>query len=82
VMEQDKDGQMDSELQTADRRMMEVFARADIGSRPPRWTHDEPAAAIFTGTPSHVANYLAAHMPKQPNRVALLTAELTHLALC
>jgi hypothetical protein len=35
---------------------------------------------LFTGTPSHVAKYLAAHMPKQPNRVALLTAGLTHLA--
>jgi hypothetical protein len=79
-MEQDNDGQVHSGLGTADRRMMEVFARADVGARPPRWADDEPAAAIFTGTPSHVAKYLAARMPKQPDRVALLTAELRHLA--
>jgi hypothetical protein len=60
--------------------MMEVFARADLGARPPRWAHDEPDAAIFAGTPWHVASYLAARMPKQPDRVTLLTAELKHLA--
>jgi hypothetical protein len=64
----------------ADRSMMDVFARADAGSRPPLRAHDEPVAAIFAGTPSQVANYLAARMPAQPDTAALLTAELTHLA--
>jgi hypothetical protein len=64
----------------ADTAMMDVFARRDIGSRPPQWARDEPAPAIFAGTPSQVATYLAARMPKHPDTVALLTAELTHLA--
>jgi hypothetical protein len=34
---------------------MNVFARPDVGSRPPRRARDEPAAAIFTGTPAQVA---------------------------
>jgi hypothetical protein len=64
----------------ADTGMMHIFARTDIGSRPPRWAHDEPAAAIFAGTPSQVATYLAARMPKHPDTLGLLIAELTHLA--
>jgi hypothetical protein len=59
--------------------MMEVFARSDPGGRPPRGAHDEPAAAVFAGTPWQVATYLAARMPRQPDRVTRLTAELTHL---
>jgi hypothetical protein len=60
--------------------MMDIFARASIGSRPPLWGRDELGAAIFAGTPSQVATYLAARMRKHPDTVALLTAELTHLA--
>jgi hypothetical protein len=60
--------------------MMDIFARAHVGSRAPLWAHDEPAGAIFAGTPSQVATYLAARMSSQPDTVALLTAELTHLA--
>jgi hypothetical protein len=60
--------------------MMDIFARTDIGSRPPLWGCDEPAPAIFAGTPSQVANYLATRMPTHPDTVALVTAELTHLA--
>jgi tRNA (Thr-GGU) A37 N-methylase len=59
---------------------MEVFARADVGSRAPLWASDETAAAIFAGTPTQVAGYLATRMPTRPDAVALLTAELTHLA--
>jgi tRNA (Thr-GGU) A37 N-methylase len=59
---------------------MEVFARADAGSRPPRLAMDEGRAAIFAGTPGEVAGYLASRMPERPDTVALLTAELTHLA--
>ena len=59
---------------------MNVFARPDVGSRPPRRARDEPAAAIFTGTPAQVAGYLASRFPAQPDTVALFTAELSHLA--
>jgi hypothetical protein len=64
----------------ADGRRVDVFARADIGSQPPLRGEDEPAAPIFVGTPAQVANYLVAHMAPRPDTVALLTAELTHLA--
>ena len=59
---------------------MHIFARATNNARAPVSAHDEPADAIFAGTPSQVAFYLAAHMPKQPDTIALLTAELAHLA--
>jgi len=59
---------------------MNVFARTDIGSRPPARPGDEPAPAIFAGTPVDVANFLAARMPEQPTAAALLTAELAHMA--
>jgi hypothetical protein len=59
---------------------MDVFARADIGSRPPARACDEPTPAIFAGTPAEVARFLAPRMPEQPDAVSLLTAELTHMA--
>jgi hypothetical protein len=59
---------------------MNVFARPDVGSRAPRRARDEPAAAIFTGTPAQVAEYLTARFPAQPGTAALITAELAHLA--
>ncbi len=59
---------------------MHIFARATNNARAPTSADDEPAGAIFAGTPSQVAIYLAAHMPKQPDTIALLTAELAHLA--
>jgi hypothetical protein len=59
---------------------MNVFLRTDVGSRPPRLARDERVAAIFAGTPLQVAGYVAARMAKQPETLAPLTAELTHLA--
>jgi hypothetical protein len=59
---------------------MNVFARPDAGSRPPRRARDEPAAAIFTGTPAQVAEYLVARFPAQPDTAALIATELVHLA--
>jgi hypothetical protein len=59
---------------------MEIFARADMGSRPPGRACDEPAPAIFAGTPAQVARFLAPRMPEQPDAVSLLTIELTHMA--
>src|SRR3954454_17474644 len=61
-------------------RLMNVFARADLGSRPPVRAIDEPAPAIFAGTPLEVADFLAARMPEQPAAASLLAAELTHMA--
>jgi hypothetical protein len=59
---------------------MDVFARAHMGSRAPRLARDEPLAAIFAGTPPQVAGYLAERMVAQPETLAPLTDELTHLA--
>jgi hypothetical protein len=59
---------------------MDVFARAHVGSGAPRLAGDEPLPAIFAGTPSQVAGYLGARMVAQPETLAPLTAELTHLA--
>jgi hypothetical protein len=59
---------------------MNVFRRSDPGDRPPRLATDEPAAAIFAGTPPQVAGYLAGRMVKRPATLDPLTAELTHLA--
>jgi hypothetical protein len=59
---------------------MDVYARADAGSRPPQLPSDETAAPLFTGAPPQVAGYLASRMRSHPDTVALLTAELSHLA--
>jgi len=59
---------------------MKVFARADTLSPAPARPADEPAPAIFTGTPAEVADFLAARMPEQPAASALLAVELTHMA--
>jgi hypothetical protein len=59
---------------------MDVFARAHVGSRPPRLASDEPLAAIFAGTPPEVAGYLAERMTTQPETLGPLTEELTHLS--
>jgi hypothetical protein len=59
---------------------MDVYARADARSRPPLFLSDERAAPLFTGAPPQVAGYLASRMRPHPDTVALLTAELLHLA--
>jgi hypothetical protein len=59
---------------------MDVFSRANLGSRAPRLAGDEPLAAIFAGTPPQVAGYLAEQLLTKPETLAPLTAELTHLA--
>jgi hypothetical protein len=59
---------------------MEIFSRAHVGSCAPRLAGDEPMAAVFAGTPLQVAGYLAERMVRQPETLAPLTAELTHLA--
>ena len=59
---------------------MDVFSREHVGSHAPRLAGDEPLPAIFAGTPSQVARYPAEQMVAQPETLAPLTAELTHLA--
>jgi hypothetical protein len=59
---------------------MDVFARAHVGAHAPRLARDEPLAAIFAGTPPQVAGYLAGRLGAQPQTLAALAAELTHLA--
>ena len=59
---------------------MDVFSREHVGSHAPRLAGDEPLTAIFAGTPSQVARYPAEQMVAQPETLAPLTAELTHLA--
>jgi hypothetical protein len=59
---------------------MDVFCREHVGSHAPRLAGDEPLPAIFAGTPPQVARYLAEQMVAQPETLAPLTAELTHLA--
>jgi hypothetical protein len=59
---------------------MNVFSRAHVGSQAPRLEGDEPLDAIFAGTPDEVAGYLAERMVTQPDSLAALTAELTHLS--
>ena len=51
-----------------------------VGSSAPRLAGDEPLAAIFAGTPHEVAGYLVERMVTQPETLAPLTAELTHLS--
>ena len=67
-------------LRSADTSEMNVFSRPHVGSSAPRLAGDEPLAAIFAGTPHEVAGYLAERMVTQPETLAPLTAELTHLS--
>jgi hypothetical protein len=59
---------------------MDVFARADAASKPPRMARDERSPPLFSGAPAQVAGYLARRMRPHPDTHALLTAELSHLA--
>jgi hypothetical protein len=63
-----------------DTSRMDVYERADAGSRPPLLSGYETSAPLFTGPPRQVAGYLASRMRPHPDTVALLTAELSHLA--
>jgi hypothetical protein len=67
-------------LPDADTSVMDIFARANVGSRAPRLAEDEPLGPLFAGTPPQVAGYLAGQMSTPPETLAPLTAELTHLA--
>jgi hypothetical protein len=59
---------------------MNVFARPDLYSQAPKSARQEPASPVFTGTPSQVAAFLGPRMEQRTHTLALVTAELSHLA--
>jgi hypothetical protein len=59
---------------------MNVFLRPDLYSLAPPTAREEPAAPVFSGTPRQVAEYLGPRMAQRTHTLALVTAELTHLA--
>jgi hypothetical protein len=64
----------------ADNPGVDVYARADAGSSPPLRAIDETAVPVFSGEPRQVAGYLVSRMRPHADTLALLTAELSHLA--
>jgi hypothetical protein len=59
---------------------MEVFPRLDLYSQAPPTARQEPTGPVFSGTPNQVAEFLGPRMEKRTHTIALVTAELTHLA--
>ena len=59
---------------------MEVFLRPDLYSQAPPTARQEPDEPIFRGTPAQVAAYLGQRMAQRSHTLALVTAELAHLA--
>jgi hypothetical protein len=59
---------------------MDVFLRPDLYSQAPPTARQEPGAPVFSGTPVQVAEYLGPRMEKRTHTLALVRAELMHLA--
>ena len=59
---------------------MEVFTRPDLYSQAPPTARQEPARPVFSGTASQVAAFLGPRMAQRTHTLALVTAELAHLA--
>ena len=59
---------------------MDVFIRPDLYSQAPPTARQEPDGPVFTGSPAQVAAFLGPRMEKRTHTLALVTAELTHLA--
>lgn len=59
---------------------MDVFLRADLHSKAPATAREEPAAPVFTGSPTEVAAYLGPRMEQRTHTLSLVAAELGHLA--
>jgi hypothetical protein len=59
---------------------MDVFLRPDLFSKAPDTARQEPDAPVFSGTPMQVAEYLGPRMEQRTHTLALVTAELKHLA--
>ena len=59
---------------------MDVFTRPDLYSQAPPTARQEPEAPVFTGTPVQVAAFLGPRLAQRTHTLALVTAELAHLA--
>jgi hypothetical protein len=59
---------------------MDVFLRPDPFSKAPETARQEPEGPVFSGTPVQVAEYLGPRMEQRTHTLALVTAELKHLA--
>jgi hypothetical protein len=59
---------------------MEVFLRPDLYSQAPPTARQEPDAPVFSGTPGQVAEFLGPRMEQRTHTLALVRAELDHLA--
>jgi hypothetical protein len=59
---------------------MDVFVRPDLYSQAPPTARQEPDAPVFRGSPTEVAAYLGPRMEQRTHTLALVTAELSHLA--
>jgi hypothetical protein len=59
---------------------MDVFARPDMYSHAPATAREEPDAPVFSGSPAEVADFLGPRMERRTHTLALVRAELGHLA--
>ena len=59
---------------------MDVFTRPDLYSQAPPTARQERHAPVFRGSPAEVAAYLGTRMEQRTHTLALVTAELSHLA--
>jgi hypothetical protein len=59
---------------------MDVFTRPDLYSQAPPTARQEPHGPVFTGDASQVADFLGPRMEQRTHTIALVTAELAHLA--
>jgi hypothetical protein len=59
---------------------MDVFALPDIFTPAPRLARDEPDAAVFSGTPEQVVEYLRPLIVTRAHTIALIAGELRALA--
>jgi hypothetical protein len=59
---------------------MDVFTRADLYSQAPSTARQERDSPVFTGTPTQVAAFLGPRMAQRTHTLALVSAELAHLA--
>jgi hypothetical protein len=73
-------GPLTEPARNADNGPMEVFLRPDLYSRAPATARQEPDGPVFCGSPGQVADYLGPRMEQRTHTLALVTAELNHLA--
>ena len=59
---------------------MDVFLRPDLSSKAPETARQEPKPPVFSGSPGQVAEYLGPQMEQRTHTLALVVAELNHLA--